>query len=161
MTAILNFRQSRRQDKIRGASRHEAISKGNQMIYLVCSGILVILFAFLSLQVSMTRGRTQTGIGPGDDPSGPLSKAVRAQGNAAEYIPLFVALFLYFMTSVAGAWITWVVVIVTICRVRHAAGMLMTRSFNAKPHPLRAIGALGTYVGAIALGIALLMRAFL
>jgi hypothetical protein len=39
--------------------------------------------------------------------------------------------------------------------------MLMTRSFNGPPHPLRAIGALGTYVGGVALGIALLLRAFL
>jgi uncharacterized membrane protein YecN with MAPEG domain len=86
---------------------------------------------------------------------------VRAHGNAAEYIPIFVALFLYFLLSGAGGWIAWVAVGVTVCRILHALGMLMTRSFNAPPHPLRAIGALGTYIGGFALGIALLMRAFL
>ena len=129
--------------------------------YLICSAILVILYFALSLHVSMTRGRTKTGIGTGNDPSGPLSKAVRAHGNAAEYVPIFVALFLYFLMSGAGGWITWVVVIVTISRVLHAMGMLMTANFNGPPHPLRAVGAMGTYLGGFALGIALLMRALL
>ena len=129
--------------------------------YLICSAILVILYFALSLHVSMTRGRTKTGIGTGNDPSGPLSKAVRAHGNAAEYAPVFVALFLYFLMSGASGWITWVVVIVTISRVLHAMGMLMTANFNSPPHPLRAVGAMGTYLGGFALGIALLMRALL
>ena len=130
-------------------------------VYLVCSAILVILYFALALNVSLTRRRTSTGVGTGDDPSGPLNKAVRAHGNAAEYIPIFVVLFLYFLMSGAGGWITWVVVIVTVSRVLHALGMLMTESFNRAPHPLRAIGALGTYLGGFALGVALLMRALL
>ena len=129
--------------------------------YLICSAILVILYFALSLHVSMTRGRTKTGIGTGNDPSGPLSKAVRAHGNAAEYVPIFVALFLYFLMSGASGWITWVVVIITISRVLHAMGMLMTANFNGPPQPLRAVGAMGTYLGGFALGIALLMRALL
>ena len=129
--------------------------------YLICSAILVILYFALSVHVSMTRGRTKTGIGTGNDPSGPLSKAVRAHGNAAEYVPIFVALFLYFLMSGASGWITWVVVIVTISRVLHAMGMLMTANFNGPPHPLRAVGAMGTYLGGFALGIALLMRALM
>jgi len=128
------------------------------MTYLICSAVLVLLYFALALNVSMTRGRTKTGIGVGDDPSGPMNKAVRAHGNAAEYVPIFVALFLYFLLAGAGGWITWVVVIVTICRVLHAIGMLMTRSFPAPPHPLRGVGAAGTYLGGFALGIALLMR---
>jgi len=129
--------------------------------FLICSAILVLLYFVLSLHVSMTRKRTKTGIGAGNDPSGPLSKAVRAHGNAAEYIPIFVALFLYFLLSGAGGWIAWVAIIVTICRVLHAMGMLMTPNFNAPPHPLRAVGALGTYLGGFALGVALLMRALM
>jgi uncharacterized membrane protein YecN with MAPEG domain len=113
--------------------------------YLICSAILVLLYFALALNVSLTRQRTKTGIGTGSDLSGPLNKAVRAHGNAAEYVPIFVALFLYFLMSGAGGWIT----------------MLMTPSFNAPPHPLRALGALGTYLGGFALGVALLMRALL
>ena len=130
-------------------------------VYLICSAVLVILYFLLALNVSLTRGRMKMGIGSGDDPSGPLNKAVRAHGNAAEFIPLFVALFLYFLLSGAGGWITWVVIGVTISRVLHALGMLMTPSFSRPPHPLRAIGALGTYIGGVALGVALLLRALL
>jgi uncharacterized membrane protein YecN with MAPEG domain len=88
---------------------------------------------------------------------------VRAHGNAAEYVPIFVALFLYFLLAGAapGGWIAWVAIIVTACRVLHALGMLMTQSFNRQPHPLRAIGATGTYVGGLALGVALLMAALM
>ncbi len=129
--------------------------------YLVCTAILVILYFALALNVSLTRGRTKTGIGMGDDPSGPLVRAVRAHGNAAEFIPIFVALFLYFLMSGAGGWIVWVVIGVTVCRVLHAVGMLASTNFNGPPHPLRAIGALGTYIGGLALGVALLLRALI
>ena len=129
--------------------------------YLICSAILVLLYFVLAFNVSLLRGRTKTNIGPGDDPSGPLGKAYRAHGNAAEYIPIFVALFLYFPMSGAGGWVTWVVIGVTASRILHAMGMLMSAGFKGPPHPLRAIGALGTYLGGLALGVALLMRAFL
>jgi uncharacterized membrane protein YecN with MAPEG domain len=130
------------------------------LVYLACSGVLVILYFALGLNVSRLRGQTQTGIGTGADPSGPLNKAVRAHGNAAEYVPIFLALFLYFSLSTPAGWIVWVAVIVTVCRVLHAAGMLVTRTFDAPPHPLRAIGAGGTYLGGLVLGVALLLRAF-
>lgn len=130
-------------------------------VYLICSAILVIFYFALALNVSLTRMRTQTGIGPGRDPDGPMNKACRAHGNAAEYTPIFVALFLYFLMSGAGGWITWVVVGVTVCRILHSMGMFMTTTFNARPHPLRAIGTMGTYIGGFLLGAALLMRAVL
>ncbi len=131
------------------------------MTYLICTGILVILYFALALNVSRMRGATKTGIGSGDDPSGPLNKAVRAHGNAAEYIPIFVALFLYLLLSGTGGWIKWVAVVITVCRVLQAVGMLMTKTFNAPPHPLRALGMLGTYTGGFILGVGLLLRAFL
>ncbi len=129
------------------------------MTYLLCSAILVIVYFLLALNVSMTRRRTRIGIGT-DEPSGPLNKAIRAHGNASEYIPIFVALFLYFLTTGAGGWITWVVVGVTICRVLHAIGMLTSPDLN-KSSTLRFIGSLGTYVGGLALGVALVMRPLL
>ena len=55
----------------------------------------MLLYFALALNVSLTRQRTKTGIGTGSDLSGPLNKAVRAHGNAAEYVPVFVTLFLY------------------------------------------------------------------
>jgi uncharacterized membrane protein YecN with MAPEG domain len=131
-------------------------------IILVCTAILVLLYFALALHVSLTRGRTKTGIGTGDDPDGPMSRAVRAHGNAAEYIPLFVALFVYLIFSAADGWfVVTTVVIITVARILHALGMLMTSTFRAKPHPLRALGALGTYFGGFALGVIILFRALL
>ena len=129
-------------------------------IYLICSAILVIVYFLLAFNVSLTRGSTRIGIGSGDQPSGRLNKAIRAHGNAAEYIPIFVVLFLYFLTSGASGWITWVVVIVTICRVLHPVAMFMSPDLN-KAYPLRFITSLGTYLGGLALGGALLMRALM
>jgi len=131
------------------------------MIYLICTGVLVILYFALALNVSRMRGATKTGIGSGEDPSGPLNKAVRAHGNAAEYIPIFVALFLYLLLSGTGGWLEWVAVIITVCRVLQAMGMLMTKTFNAPPHPLRAIGSTGTYIGGFILGTTLILRGVL
>lgn len=131
------------------------------MTFLVCSAILVLLYFALAINVSFTRRSTKTGIGAGPDPAGPMSKAVRAHGNAAEYVPIFVALFLYFLMSGAGGWVAWVAIIVTICRVLHAMGMYMSKDFNRPPHPLRSIGALGTYLGGFALGVALLISALI
>ena len=131
------------------------------MIYLLCTGVLVILYFALALNVSRMRGATKTGVGSGDDPSGPLNKAVRAHGNAAEYIPIFVALFLYLLLSGTGGWLEWVAVIITVCRILQAMGMLMTKTFNAPPHPLRAIGSTGTYIGGFILGVTLILRATL
>ena len=131
-------------------------------IILVCTAVLVLFYFVLSLLVSMTRGRTKTGIGTGDDPDGPMSKAVRAHANAAEYIPLFVALFIFLLlTGADGVFIVATVVIITVSRILHALGMFMTTTFRAKPHPLRALGALGTYFGGFALGVVILLRALL
>ncbi len=129
--------------------------------FLVCSAILVIAYFLLAFNVSRLRLRTQTSIGLGNDPSGPLAKAVRAHGNAAEYTPLFVAMFFYFLLSGAGGWIAWVAIGVTVSRILHALGMLMARNLNGQPHPLRTIGAAGTYIGGLALGLALLLRVLL
>ncbi len=129
-------------------------------VYLICSAILVLMYFALALNVSLTRGRVKIGIGSGPDPSGPLNKAVRTHGNAGEFVPIFVTLFLYFLISGAGGWIIGVVVVATVSRVLHAIGMLATTDFNRGPHALRAIGAMGTYLSGVALGIALVMRVF-
>lgn len=127
-------------------------------VFLPCSAVLVLLYFALAVNVSLSRGRFKVGVGVGRDPDGPLSKAVRAHGNAAEYVPLFVALFLYFLLSGTGGWVELVAVAVTLSRILHAFGMLMTRSFDGPPHPLRSISALGTYLGGLTLGIALLLH---
>ena len=59
---------------------------------VLCSAALILLYAALSANVSRLRLRKQ------NDPEvteAHLAKAIRAHGNASEYIPLYVVLFLY------------------------------------------------------------------
>jgi uncharacterized membrane protein YecN with MAPEG domain len=126
--------------------------------YLLCSAILVIFYFLLAFNVSMVRARTKVGIGAGDQLSGPLNRAIRAHGNASEFIPIFVLLFLYFNSIGADGWIKWAVMAVTICRVAHAFGMFLAPDLD-KAYHLRFIGSLGTYLGGLAFGVALLLRA--
>ncbi|HJY84784.1 MAG TPA: MAPEG family protein, partial [Candidatus Binatia bacterium] len=51
-----------------------------------------------------------------------------------------------------ATWVLWVMGIVTASRYLHAAGMIFSPTL-AKPHPLRFVGALGTYLGGLALCI--------
>ena len=125
---------------------------------LLCSAALVLLFAALSFNVSRMRRRRRK---YPEIPEAKVTQAIRAHGNAAEYIPLFVALFLYLNSTQpgAGVYLVGVAALATISRYAHAAGMLVTASI-AERHPLRFLGALGTYFCLFALGASLLIRAF-
>ena len=87
-------------------------------IFLLSAGVLVILYAGLSTNVSRMRLRKRGSAGVTD---ADLTKAIRAHGNAAEYIPLFVALFLYFHSVQAGALMAGFAIAATLSRVLHAS----------------------------------------
>ena len=125
---------------------------------LLCSAALVLLFAALSFNVSRVRLKRR---------KFPLiteaevTKAIRAHGNSAEYIPLFVALFLYANSTQPSpsVYLLSIAVIATVSRFAHAAGMFRIASITER-HPLRFYGALGTYICLFALGGELLVHAF-
>ena len=125
---------------------------------LLCSAALVLLFAALSFNVSRMRLKRCKFPEVTDSE---VTKAIRAHGNAAEYIPLFVALFLYANSTQSNqsVYLTGVAVLATLSRFAHAAGMFRIASVTER-HPLRFYGALGTYICLFALGAALLLRAF-
>jgi uncharacterized membrane protein YecN with MAPEG domain len=127
-------------------------------VYVLCSAMLVILYFVLAFNVSRLRASKRIGIGMGDHPSGILHKSIRVHGNAAEYIPIFVLLFLYFNWVAASGWVMWAVIAATVCRFLHPLGMFMSPDLG-KPQVFRFIGAVGTYICGLALGIALLLRA--
>jgi uncharacterized membrane protein YecN with MAPEG domain len=111
-----------------------------------------LLLFVLGLYVSTKRGRTQQiGTTP-QNPAEPLFKAIRAHGNTAEYAPMLAVLMLYLGTQSPSAWVLWVMIIVTVCRYMIVVGIIMSPTLD-KPHPLRFIGALGTYVGGAILSI--------
>lgn len=123
-------------------------------IFLFCSAILVLFYFALSFNVSRLRSGMR---GTAAVTDVQLTKAVRAHGNSAEYIPLFVVAFLYF-SSTDLVWLQAIAVAATASRIAHASGLLLAASANAR-HPLRFIGALGTYACGFAFGIAFLIQA--
>jgi hypothetical protein len=82
-----------------------------------------------------------------------MYKMVRAHGNATEYAPMLAVLILLLGAREPSTWVLWTMWIVTVSRYLHAAGMIFSPTL-AKPHPLRFIGALGTYLGGLALCVA-------
>ena len=57
-----------------------------------------------------------------------------------------------------GLTVTGLVVLITLSRILHALGFLVCATLE-KPHPLKALGALVTYVGGLALAIMVIGKA--
>jgi uncharacterized membrane protein YecN with MAPEG domain len=124
---------------------------------MLCTGLLGLLVFGLGFAVSMTRAKTETIIGTNSDPTDRLYKMVRAHGNATEYAPILAVLMV--VVAMAGepvTWVVWVMIVVTALRYVHAAGMIAFPTLD-KPNPLRFIGSVGTYVGGLALCVALFL----
>ena len=122
---------------------------------LICSAALAILTLLLALWTSVQRGSSNTiAYGAPLDPSSAMAKAQRAHGNAAEYAGLLIALFLVTGFAYAGrdlgGLVTWTIIAVTAARFVHAVGFLICSTLE-KPHILKAIGALFTYLGGLIL----------
>ena len=112
---------------------------------LTCIGLLGLLVFGLALRVSMLRGSTGTGIGCSDDPTDPLFKAVRAHCNACEFAPMLAILIYALASTGSSGWGGVLFVGAVVVRYLHAAGMLLSPTL-AEGHPLRLVGALGTYI---------------
>jgi uncharacterized membrane protein YecN with MAPEG domain len=127
-------------------------------VAVVCTGLMGLLLFALGLYVSTKRGRTgNIGTTP-QDPSDRLFKAIRAHGNTAEYVPMLALLMLYLGTQSPATWVLVMMGIVTACRFLIVIGIIISPTL-AKPHPLRFVGALGTYVGGAALSVVALLSA--
>jgi uncharacterized protein len=124
-------------------------------IVLLCTAFLVLFYALLSVNVSRIRLRGQESL---REKEAHLTHAVRAHGNAAEYIPILVALLLYLHHTAPGPFVSGVAVLATLSRVLHAIAMLFVPDV-ARRETLRFVGALGTYASLFALGGCLLGQA--
>jgi uncharacterized membrane protein YecN with MAPEG domain len=112
----------------------------------------------LGLAVSLLRGKFDILIGHPDDPKHMMHRIVRAHGNTAEYAPFLAVLFLYLGAHQPAAWVVWVIGLTTLARVLIVIGLL-TSGTLARVHPVRFIGAIGTYVGGMVLIAALFTSA--
>jgi len=120
---------------------------------VICTALLGLLVFGLGFGVSMTRGSTNTVSGYNPDPADRLYKMVRAHGNTTEYAPMLAVLMLFIGSRNPSMWMIWVMWLVTVCRYLIAVGIIVSPTL-AKPHPLRFVGAVGTYLGGLALCVA-------
>ncbi|MEM7006121.1 MAG: MAPEG family protein [Pseudomonadota bacterium] len=124
-------------------------------LILICSASLIILTLLLAFWTSIQRGASSTiAYGVPLDPTSAMAKAQRAHGNAAEYAALLVALFLVvgfaYQGRDLGDLVTWTIIAVTVSRLLHAIGFLICATLE-KPHVLKAVGAIVTYIGGLLL----------
>ncbi|TDO66861.1 hypothetical protein EV651_104428 [Kribbella sp. VKM Ac-2571] len=121
-------------------------------ITVVCIALMGILLFLLGANVTRNRALRTDGNQLPSDPADRLLIAVRAHGNAAEYIPTMIVLLLV-CSALSDSWLIDVLAVAAVVvRFTHALGML--RSTTLATHgPLRDIGAMGTYLVGIALGV--------
>lgn len=125
------------------------------IVSLALMGVLLFL-----LGANVTRHRAIRGRNGGEqqstDPADRLLIAIRAHGNAAEYIPTLMVLLLVCSALTDSWWVGALAVAALVSRTTHAVGML-TASTLASHGPLRDVGAMGTYATGIALGVTALV----
>jgi uncharacterized membrane protein YecN with MAPEG domain len=127
-------------------------------IAITCTAVLAALVFVLGFNVSRLRGVVGKAGGSQlpTDPTDRLFIAIRAHGNAAEYVPTLIVLFLLVAIRVPAWWTAVLIVAATAARITHAAGLLTSDSLAAESIP-RMIGAVGTYLFGTALAVVLLV----
>ena len=125
---------------------------------VICVSILALLIFLLGFLISMVRGKT--GIiyysGSLDDPTSFLTKSVRALGNTVEFAPILAVLFLYLGTTHPDNWVWWAIIAATASRVLMVVGFLTAETLS-KINPLKAVGAVGTYLSGVVLCVAMVI----
>jgi uncharacterized membrane protein YecN with MAPEG domain len=125
-------------------------------ITVVCIALMGILLFVLGANVSRNRALRGAGNQLPTDPTDRLLVAIRAHGNAAEYIPTMIVLLLV-CSALSDSWVVDVLAVAAVfVRYVHALGMLRSGSL-ASHGPLRDVGAMGTYLVGIALGVTALV----
>ena len=128
-------------------------------LQIVCVALLGVLLFLLGANVTRHRAlRGATGNQMPTDPADRMFIAIRAHGNAAEYVPTLCVLLLICGTLSDGWWVDVLAVAAVVARYAHAVGML-TSSTLAKHGPLRDLGAMGTYLSGIALAVTAVVAA--
>jgi len=122
---------------------------------IICTAVLAAMVFLLGANVSRMRGVTAKtgGSQVPTDPASPLLVAIRAHGNATEYVPTLIVLFLLVGARSPAAVAVPLIVGATLARVVHALGLLSSGNL-AKETASRYIGAFGTYLFGVGLAVA-------
>ena len=125
----------------------------------ICVALLGVLVFVLGANATRHRVlRGATGDHLPTDPRDRLFIAQRAHGNATEYAPSLAVLLVLGSALTDGWWVAILGVVAVAVRLLHATGML--RSSTLASHgPLRDVGAIGTYLTGITLGVTVLVAA--
>jgi uncharacterized membrane protein YecN with MAPEG domain len=98
------------------------------MVSSIYAGILALLIVWLSLNVIKLRRSKKVILGDGGETD--LQYAIRAQGNATEYIPISIILLVLLELSGVNIWLVHLGgVAILIGRLLHAKGLL-SQSLN-------------------------------
>ncbi|SDP58810.1 hypothetical protein SAMN04489867_3031 [Pedococcus dokdonensis] len=121
---------------------------------IVCSAVLAASIFVLGFNVSMNRGYAakRGGSQMPTDPADRLLIAQRAHGNATEYVPTLIALFLLVGWLSPTPWAQVLIVLATASRLLHAISMLRSETLASENAP-RMTGAMGTYAFGLALAV--------
>ena len=122
---------------------------------IICTAILAAMLFVLGWNVSRVRGMTAKAGGPQfpSDPASRLLIAIRAHGNAAEYIPVLIVLFLLVGARSPAVVAIPLIIGSTAARVAHAYGLLTAPSLAVQTKA-RLAGAVGTYFLGVGLAVA-------
>lgn len=116
--------------------------------YGALAGLVVLFLAGM-----VSRHRLSTGVGMGDGGYRPLQLAIRAHGNAVEYLPICLLLMLLYELEGGGAFLLHLAGIAVIGgRVLHASAMLRTDEGT----PARQAGVALTWLAILVLSLVLL-----
>jgi len=121
---------------------------------IICIALMGALIFVLGANVTRNRAIRGKSGGPqmSTDPTDTLLIAVRAHGNASEYVPTLIGLLIVCSTLTDGWWLNAVAVAATLARYVHAFGMLTAKSL-AEHGPVRDAGAMFTYLSGLALAV--------
>ena len=122
-------------------------------LQITCVALLGALLFLLGANVTRHRAvRGATGNQMPTEPTDRMFIAIRAHGNATEYVPTLCVLLLICGTLSDGWWVDALAVAAVLARYTHAIGMLRSETMAAHG-PLRDIGAMGTYLIGLALAV--------
>jgi uncharacterized membrane protein YecN with MAPEG domain len=117
-------------------------------VSLTFAGAFALINLWLAFRVSGARMRTKVMVGDGDNPA--LRARMRAQANFVEYTPFVIILIaLIEIVGQSKTWLWATGIVYVLARIAHAFGM----DRQTMPNPLRAAGAMVTWLVLLALAI--------
>ena len=114
--------------------------------------VFALLYMALTVYVIKTRRRLQVAVGEGSDSV--LLRAIRAQGNFAEQVPIFLLLQLTLVLLHAPLWrLVVLFVVMLVGRLSHAYGLLVAEQ---RPQPIFTFRVAGMACTFASLGLSVL-----